>query len=500
MIYLDWDDIKVALKDLSGILQVVSIVMLIPILTTIYYTKSSTFIGILVEALAFIIPSIILYLTYYLLKKYVKTQQDTRTKHAMLTVVFAWIIIALVGSLPFIIRDVLDPVDSFFESMSGWATTGMTMIEYPEFAPKDILFYRSLTHGVGGVGIIALGLIVLMQSGSAAMEYYSSEVGAQKIKPGIKSTVLETWKIYLLYTLAGIVLLYLVGMSPFDAINHALAAIATGGFSTHSESIGYYGSVWVEIVCVFLMLAGAISFLVHFKVFSGDIKAFFRNVETRYMFGLIICATVICFWGLYGSDITGVDTTSVFDTLRKSLFQVISSITCTGFGTANAGEWPELSQTVLMILMYTGGFYGSTAGGIKLLRLVVVIKAIHYTVKKMLLPKHAIVTLRIGDRNITQSEILYVLGLSMVYLMVAVIGSTVIMALGYTGYESISVSLSAMGNVGIVYIQGERWYQMHDIGKLTITLLMWVGRLEIFPILMLLAPIYRLRGGGLRRK
>jgi trk system potassium uptake protein TrkH len=494
MIYLDYDDIRLALRDLSGVLQVLSIVMLAPILVTVKYTEGSTPSGVFYEAAAFIIPSLILYLMHLTLRRYVKPRQkDTKTKHAMLTVVFAWMVIALVGALPFMVRGMLSPVDSFFESMSGWATTGMTMVEHPELAPKDMLFYRSWTHAVGGVGIIALGLIVLLQSGSAAMQYYSSEVGGQKIKPGIKSTVIETWKIYLLYTVAGVVLLYIVGMTPFDAINHSFAAIATGGFSTHAESIAYFNNFWVELVCMFLMLAGAISFLVHFRIFNGDLKAFFRNVESKYMFGLIFVCTMLCFWSLYGADIPGVDTTSAADTLRKSVFQTVSSITCTGFGTANAGQWPELPQTVLMLLMYTGGFYGSTAGGIKLLRLVVVVKAVRYNVKKLLLPKHAIVTMRLGDRNIGQQEILYVLGLSMVYLMVAMVGAMLIMALGYTGYESISTSLSAMGNVGIVYIQGARWFHMPAIGKVTIAVLMWIGRLEIFPILMLLSPIYRRR-------
>lgn len=498
MIYLSLEDLKVAFKDLSGILQVLSVVMLAPIAVTVLTTEETGFYNILVESLAFIIPSIVLYLMHKGIDHKIRSRQYTRTKHALLTVVIAWMVIALVGSLPFMIRGVLDPVDSFFESMSGWATTGMTMIEYPEVVDSDIIFYRAWTHAVGGVGIIALGLIVLMQSGSVAMEYYSSEVGGQKIKPGIKSTVLETWKIYSLYTLAGIVLLYIAGMTPFDAVNHGFAAIATGGFSTHAESIAYFDSVWIELIIMFLMLAGSISFLLHYKIFNGDVKSFFRNVETRYMFVLIFAVTLISFWSLYGADIPGLDTSSVFETVRASLFQSVSASSCTGFGTANIGDWPELPQTAIMILMYIGGFYGSTAGGIKILRFVVVIKAVHYTVRRMLLPKNAIVTMRMGGKAVSQTDILYVLGLSMVYLIVAVIGAVIIMGLGYTGYESISTSLSAMGNVGIVYIQGARWFDMPAVGKIVIALLMWIGRLEIFPILMLLSPLYSRRGHAKR--
>lgn len=497
MPFLTRDDLKIALRDLTGIFQVVAVVMLIPILVTFYYAQSHNAVFLIKKISVFLVPSLIYFVLYRLFKRYLHSDKSTETKHALLTVVFAWIFIALIGMLPFMLRGTLGPVDSFFESMSGWATTGMTMIEYPEAlrgGNEDILFYRSLTHLVGGVGIILFALMVFMHSGTAAISYYSSEVGGERIRPGIKNTVFETWKIYLLYAFAGIVLLYLAGMSPFDAINHSFAAIATGGFSTHSESIAYFDSPLIEIVIMFLMLAGSISFLVHYRVFEGKFSYFYKNIETRYMFILILFSTSILFFYFISQEsIVGVNTRSVLDIVRKGSFQVVSAISSTGFSTVNAGDWPPLAQYVLMILMYIGGFYGSTTGGIKLLRLAVVIAAISHTVRKMMLPKTAIVSMKISGKVITNDEVLYVLALSMIWLIIAIAGSMVMMALSYGPLDSMSVALSAMGNVGIVYITGDPWFHMPVIGKLTLTLLMWVGRLEIFPILILIRHIFERR-------
>lgn len=488
MYYLTLEDLKISLRDLAEILQVMAVVMLIPVFVTGIYTSSEKTISFLIEISAFLVPSILFYLLYRIFRSWGATESGTQTKHAFLTVVIAWMIIAVVGMLPFWIRGTLDPVDSFFESMSGWATTGMTMIETPELVDKDILFYRSLTHLVGGVGIIALGLVVFLHTGKAAAEYYGSEVGAQQIKPGIKGTVTETWKIYLLYAFAGVILYYLAGMPFFDAVNHAWAAIATGGFSTKTASIGHYDSLLIEAITIILMLAGSISFLLHYRLFNGDVKTLVDNVEMKHMFFLILLSTLLIWGNLINANVD-FNSSSLFQSLRQSVFQTVSSVSCTGFGTSDTGQWPELSQTIMMLLMYLGGFYGSTAGGIKLLRFAIVVKAIHYVFKRMVLPRNAVVTLRLGGKNISLNEILYVLGFSMAYLIVSLAGAASLMWLGYTGYESMELSLSAMGNVGIVFVTGADWYQMHDVGKIILALLMWIGRLEVFPILLLFMPI-----------
>ncbi|HHQ45037.1 MAG TPA: TrkH family potassium uptake protein [Candidatus Altiarchaeales archaeon] len=484
------DDLKVTLRDLSGILQVLSIVMLVPVAATVFYTSAQSKTELFHEMLAFLLPSLVFYMLYTLSKKAGKTKTETRTSHALTTVVVAWMIIAIVGMLPFLVRGTLGPVDSFFESMSGWATTGMTMIEYPENIDKDILLYRSLTHLVGGVGIIALGLVVFLNTGKAAAEYYGSEVGVQRIKPGIRGTVVETWKIYMLYAFAGTILYFIAGMSFFDALNHSWAAIATGGFSTHSQSIGHFDSVVIEVITILLMLAGAVSFLLHYRLFTGDVKSLLSNVESKFMFFLILTSTLVV-WASVFNSAPDFNSASPAISLRKSAFQTVSAITCTGFGTSDTGQWPELAQTVLIMLMYSGGFYGSTAGGIKLLRLAVIVKSIHYVFKRMMLPKNAVVAFKLGEKNIDFADLLYVLGFSMIYLIISLVGAILLMSLGFTGMEGVELSFSAMGNVGIVFVTGARWFEMVSSGKIVLALLMWIGRLEVFPILLLLRPLVR---------
>ncbi|MBD3262104.1 MAG: hypothetical protein GF334_10645 [Candidatus Altiarchaeales archaeon] len=488
MYAIDLEDVKISLRDLAAILQVVALVMLVPIIVTSIYTSSQSSLEFFKELSAFIIPSAAYYLLYVLIRLTIKTDAETKSKHGLLAVVIAWFLIPLIGALPFLIRGALNPVDAFFESMSGWATTGMTMIARPELVAADLIFYRSLTHLVGGVGIIALGLMIFLQSGKAATDYYVSEVGGGKIRPGIRGTIFETWKIYLLYAFIGIVLFYVAGMNSFDAVNHAFAAIATGGFSTHAESIGYFQSIWIELVAILLMLAGSISFLLHFQLFNGDWGALKRNIEAKYMLVLSVICFLVVFLSL--AKDSAYDPSYYPHLLRDTVFQVVSSISCTGFGTVDTGGWPQLAQTALMFLMYVGGFYGSTAGGIKLLRFIVVVKAVSFNLRKMILPKNAIITLRMGDKPIMPDEIVFVMGLSMVYLMVALVGASSLMWLGFTGYESMELSLSAMGNVGIVFVTGDAWYHMADAGKIILALLMWIGRLEIFPILIFLGPLY----------
>ncbi len=487
MLHIDLEDIRIALKDSGQIFEIVSFIMLVPIAVTLYYSYNQDAISIIRKILAFVVPAVIFYVLYLALKK-LRLEGTTRTKHAMITVALVWLIIPLIGSLPFLIRGILNPVDSFFESVSGWTATGFTMIRNVDSTSQDILFYRSLTEWVGGIGIIVLALVVFMRKGTVATVYYSSERGEQRIKPSIKNTVIETWKIYFVYTLASVVLLFIAGMGMFDAINHSFAALATGGFSKHTDSIAYFQSPLIEFILMIFMLIGSISFLLHFRVFSGGYKVIFRNVEFKSLLVLLFTAVFVITLNLYLQD----GSKSLIDTLRDGSFQVVSSITTTGFSTVDIGKWPEFSQAVLMSLMYIGGFYGSTAGGIKLLRLVVIIKLIQYKLKKLILPKTAIVRMKIGSKALEGEEIMQSFGISSAYLIIAVLGGLVISSLGYNMLPSLTLSLSAMGSVGLSPVSGDAWFSMPVIGKFTIIALMWIGRLEIFPVLIFLGS-FRIR-------
>ncbi len=489
MLSISLRDIKISLYELGGICRVVSVIFLVPLAFTLYYAMRSG--GISMNSLmAFLAPAVIMYLLFIVLSRVDIKDFPPRTKHAMITTSFAWLIIALVGSLPFVISGTLGPLDAFFESMSGWTTTGMTMIERPELVAGDILFYRALTQWVGGIGIIVLALVVLMRKGTVARDYYSSEVGEQRIRPRIENTIKETWKIYSIYTLACISLLYLAGMPFFDSIVHSFSALSTGGFTTRTASIAYYNSPLIEFILMAFMIIGAVGFLIHFKLFNGQIHALFQNIEFRYMIGILtisVAIIMVAFWlNFHGS---------VVDALRVSLFQSVSGMTCTGFSTTDLGNWPDLPIAVLAMLMYIGGLYGSTAGGIKILRFIVILNVVRYNLKRLILPKSAVLKIKLGGKPMEDEEVFFVLGLSFAYVFVAIVGTFAMMFLGYSLIHSLFLTLSAMGNVGLVNIDGAPWFMMNSMGKIALITLMWIGRLEIFPVLTIFSSvIFRKKG------
>ncbi|OYT26737.1 MAG: hypothetical protein B6U97_03220 [Candidatus Altiarchaeales archaeon ex4484_96] len=497
------EDIKIALNDLSVIFRATSCLFLFPLAFTFLCFRGDNIIDLFQKIMVFVVPFLSLYLLHKLFKR-IPRKYETKTKHVMMSVSIGWLLIAAVGALPYVLSNTLNPVDAFFESMSGWTTTGMTLIDYPEKMledKKDILFYRSFTQWVGGVGIIVLTLIVFLREGTAAIEYYSSEVGSLKLKPSIRRTIKETWKIYILYTIACTILLFLVGvgrMDLFDALNHAMTALPTGGFSIHSESIGFYGNPLVELVLILFMMAGGISFIIHYRAFEGKKSHIIKNIEFRYILLIVSVATVVFFIFFIPGE-------GALNSFRLSLFQTVSIMTTTGFGTSDIAFWPVPTQALLLMLMLIGGSYGSTGSGVKVLRFVVIAKSLVYSLKRFTLPKSVMLRLTVGENTIDYDEITFVFAFFTTYLLLTFIGALVLTGLGYGGFESASVSLSAISNVGPTYIPlfvespegvfepNARWFQMPDVGKITLILLMWIGRLEIFPILVFFTIFVRKR-------
>lgn len=484
------DDIKVALKDINEVFRIMSFVFLIPILVSVFYYSGQNFSFLLWRISAFLIPSLVSYLLYLILRG-IKSENTAKLKHTLIAVSIAWFVISVIGTLPYLISNDLNLLDSFFESMSGWTTTGLTMISDIKNTERDILFYRSLTQWVGGIGIVALALLVLMKTGNVGVKYYSSERGDQRIKPSVKSTIKEIWKIYAIYTFLCFSLLYIFGMNAFDAINHSLTTLATGGFSTYNDSISYFKNPVIEVILIIFMIIGAISFLIHFRIFQGDYKSLLRNIEFKYMIAILFIAVLIIFFSLYFYYFYSQKSVNTLNLFRESSFQVVSAITSSGFSIADTSKWFDLQNTILMLLMYIGGFYGSTAGGIKLLRFIVIMKVINFNLRKLILPKTAIIRMRIGKESLSGDEILHTFGVCAIYLIITIIGSIVIM--GFTDYslsESLFISFSSMGNVGLISIANDSWFSIGLIPKITIIILMWVGRLEIFPVLILMRSLF----------
>ena len=474
------------MRDLSAIIQILSVVMLLPLFATLMYLWSNDLLERLVQLGAFIIPSAILFIICLIFKK-ISVDGPTKTKHIMVSFALTWVVIAAVGSLPFMIRGVMDPLDSFFESMSGWTTTGYSMIRNIGETDRDLLFYRSIMQGMGGLGVLSLGLMVLLHGGKIGVGY--SDVGVQRIKPGIKQTIMEAWKIYGLYILLGFVLLYLAGMSPFDAINHSITSIATGGFTTH-ENAGHYANPLIEAILMILMLLGMTSFIIHYKVFSGDNKAF-SSTELKYGIMLIPPAILLMTFSLFimpPESFEAFDNKDLFKTLWVSSFHVISGMSTCGFNTVDFGQFPDFSKTLMSVLMYIGGMASSTSGGIRIIRFVIMLKAIKYSLKKLILPKSAIVVVKLDGRALRE-DIMTVVGYSSSYLFVCIGLAMILMLLGYGSIDSIVTIMSAMGNDGLGVLSGETWYCMHYLGKITIILAMWIGRVEIYASLFIFKSI-----------
>jgi trk system potassium uptake protein len=476
-------DLRISLKDLSAILQMVSYVMLLPLGATLYFRTWSDIGGFLSEASAFLVPAFILYGLYVIFRG-LEVEAPARTKNIMMTVALAWMVIAVVGAIPFVIRGTFGPVDALFESMSGWTTTGFSMLQDFEGTSRDIMLYRGIMEGVGGLGVISLGLMVMMQGSTIALGY--SDVGIQKIKPGIRHTIVESWKVYGLYILLGVVLLNIAGMSPFDAVNHSMAAVATGGFSTHAD-IGYYDSLPIELVLILLMVLGMTSFIVHYRLFNGEASAL-KGEETRYFAIVVVAAVAVISVSVLWKDIPGVDTHSIFDVVRKTGFHVISGMSTSGFNTVDFGKWPDFAKTALVGLMYVGGMSSSTAGGIRVIRFLILLKAVHYGLKRLVLPKTAMVVMKVDGRPLRE-DIIAVVGYSAVYLSVCVLLGMGLMLFGYRALDSVFTIMSAMGNAGLGVLSGDGWFSMPDLGKLIVVFAMWVGRIEIYPGLLILRAL-----------
>jgi trk system potassium uptake protein len=476
-------DVRVSLRDLSAILLMLSFVMLLPLAYTLLDGWGRGFPMVLSSAWAFIAPSAVLYLLCVVFR-ILGVSAAPNTKNIMVTVVLTWTIIGLVGSLPFMIRGVLGPVDSLFESVSGWTTSSFTMISSFDGFGRDLLFYRSLSQFMGGMGIISLGMMVMLQGSSLAVGY--SDIGIHKIKPGIRQTIVESWKIYGIYFIFGAAMLYIAGMGSFDAVNHAMAAVSTGGFSTHS-GIAYFDSLPIELVIMALMTLGMTSYIFHYHLFNGEYSAL-KSEELKYFAAILVVSILVVGGSIWGGHVAGVDTSSVLDVARKTSFQVISAMSTCGFHTVDFGKWPDFAKIWMIGLMYVGGMSSSTAGGIKVIRFLVLLKAVHYSLKKLILPKSAILLIRV-DHKILRDDIITIIGYSAIYLFICVGLSMALMLLGYAAVDSISTMMSAMGNGGLPVLTGDAWYNMPDVGKFTIILAMWIGRIEIYPGLLLLKSL-----------
>jgi trk system potassium uptake protein TrkH len=411
---------------------------------------------------------------------------------------FGWLLITFVGSLPFSLGGYLSPLDAFFESMSGFTATGLTMFESEvdpstaildvESLPRAILFWRSLTQWIGGVGVIVLFLSILIRSSGIAAKLYKAEGRTDRIALNVVSTARRIWGIYIFYTVlcvVGLIILLGVG-SVFDAINVGMTCLATGGFAVTNNSIEAY-PWYVAVFIIPFMLLGGISFASHIRLLKGRLKDFF-TLEVKAILIIFFLSSVFLMTRINGLN---------------SFFQTSSALTGTGFSTANIGGWDDFSKFVLSILMVMGGGYGSTSSALKMIRVVIIIYAVAWVVKKFLYSRNAVIPFKVGKQTFPIEEIRTATLYSILYIIVLCMGAMIFMATPsgdfygvdgpnhYTAADSLFEVASAEGNVGLSV--GITNHEMPVHLKIVLIIEMWVGRLEIFPVLTLLAVPFRKR-------
>lgn len=404
-------------------------------------------------------------------------------KEAYITVTSAWLLISLAGTLPYVLSGAIPSfTNAFFESVSGFTTTGSSILTDIEALPKSILFWRSLTHWIGGIGVIVLVIVVMPTLQIGGYHLFTLESSLQeKIRPKIKSVGLRLLYIYLGLTLAEIVFLMLGNMNIYESVCHAFGTVATGGFSPKNSSIGGYSAYIQYVVMVFMMLAGT-NFIIHYYLVKREFKKVKANEEFRFYL------TVVSFMGLAITTILFVKQDLPLESaFRESFFQVISIVTCTGYATSDYMVWPPMAWVLIFILMFMGGSTGSTAGGIKMARHLVVLKNIRRSFKQLLQP-NAIFRLTLNRNNINDDTNNSIIGFVILYLLIFAGGSILVLVSGIDIKESVSSVATCMAGIGPglgkVGPAGNFDY-MPDITKLILSGLMLIGRLEIYTIIEL---------------
>ena len=402
-------------------------------------------------------------------------QVDLRLGGAMIVAALGWLMAAFVGALPFAISGHLHYIDALFESMSGFTATGLTMFRDVEALPQALLIWRSLTQWIGGVGVVVLFLSVLVTRTGVVNKLYAAEARGERLVPSIGQTARRMWAIYALYTGGCFLLLWALGMPWFDSINTSMTALATGGFTVNNSSLGGY--TWqLQVAVIPFMLLGAISFAAHQQLLGGHIKKFF-NIEVRTLLLLagVTTALLLLWRGLSVSS------------LRLSSFQVISALSGTGFSTVRVAQWDDVSKVVLTLLMVCGGCYGSTSSAIKIIRIVTLLSAAAWVVRRALLPESAVAPFKLGGHVHDVNEVMDISLYAFLYVLVLLLGTLVFMLGGQPLVDSLFETGSALGNVGLsVGITGVTM-PVHE--KIVLILSMWVGRLEIIPVLVFLRKV-----------
>ncbi len=418
-----------------------------------------------------------------------KAPKSISKREGYIIVSLVWVVFSIFGSLPFIISGVIPSfTDAFFETMSGFTTTGASILNDIEAVPYGLLFWRSMTQWLGGMGIIVLSLAILPILGIGGMQLFVAEVPGptpDKLHPRIKETAKRLWMIYVAFTSVEAILLMIGGMNFFDAINHSFTTMATGGYSTKQDSIATFDSSFIHYVIIIFMFIAGTNFTMSYFALHLKFEKVWRNEELRYYLGFVIGFTV-----LVALVLALFKDYSFVLAFRDSLFQVVSIITTTGFATADYTNWIPFLTVIFFMLMFFGGSAGSTGGGMKIVRIVLLLKNSVLELRRLIHP-HAIIPVRLNKRAVNQSIVTNVLAFAVLYMLFTAFGTIVISMLGYDLESSAGAVAATLGNIGPgIGAVGpvENYGHIPVFGKWFLSFLMLLGRLELFTVLVLLSP------------
>jgi trk system potassium uptake protein TrkH len=473
-------DISFVRRVMGNLLVVLSLSMLPSLGWSIYYMEG--------DSTAFLFSITITLLCGIVLRYKSTRKKEFGIKEAFLTVALGWILAGVFGALPFVFFGAVGSfTDGFFEAVSGFTTTGATVINDLEVIPHGILFWRSFTHWLGGMGIIVLFLAILPQTGASGIYLFKAEVpgpSVDKISSRMTHTAKILWLIYLGITVVQTLLLMVSGMNLFDSLTHTFGTVATGGFSTKNQSVGAFYNPISEIIIILFMLISGINFNLHYQLIKGQWRKLFSDEEFKYYIGTFLISSILIAINLKSVFV------SFFDLLRTSSFQVASIMTTTGFCTANFDEWPDFSRLLLLLLMFFGGCAGSTAGAIKHIRFLTMFKYCYRELIKMLHPK-AVIPVKINGKPVPDDVIRGIAGFCFLYIALFLVGSLFLLLLNIDMLTAVSAVAASLGNIGPGFALVGPYYtyaQFPHMAKLVLSVLMLLGRLELFTIIVCFMP------------
>ncbi|QUH24578.1 TrkH family potassium uptake protein [Serpentinicella alkaliphila] len=441
------------------------------------------------DRLAFIYSILIVLAVGIPMSRFPKKNNRIRAKDALTIVTFGWILVSVFGSIPFILSGSIPSfIDAFFETVSGLTTTGATIIDDIEVLPRGILFWRSFTHWLGGMGILVLTLAIFPTIGVGGFQIFKAESPgpiSDKLVPRVKDTATILYTAYLGITILQVVLLYFGGMSLYESLIHTFGTVGTGGFSTRNASVGAFNSSYITYVIAIFMIASGVNFGLYYELYKGRWRKVVVNSEFKLYIAIVLISILLITINMSGSIYN-----SFSETFEHSLFQVASITTTTGYTTANYDEWTNFSKGILFFLMFVGGSAGSTAGSIKVIRLLILVKLVKRETLKLLHPK-AYIPVTLNDKMITSDVIASVISFFFLYLVIFAVGTLVISLEDIGLISSMSAVAATLGNIGpgFGFVGPTHTYsQFTGASKMFFSLLMLFGRLELFTMIIFLVP------------